>query len=265
MPFAVVDGRSMALDVIDDPSIDELSGWIGPVTGTTPIAAIARVPAGRVAALGVALGPGDRVETASVERLTPPTGDSGAVRSDLSPAADHPAALELSQSGGGALADGLYRLRATWLTSAGGAAEHAWNVEVGPSIVAPEWSVAASLRGLASAADRLGSDPATPLVTPRGPAATGTSTDVCAATLGPGDDLLGIVEPTDQTVIDVRMLPNSAVRGGDVATRLAPGAVGPLSIVGLPPGGLAARDYTLIADLQSGGVRTRVVWGVCVT
>jgi hypothetical protein len=123
---------------------------------------------------------------------------------------------------------------------------------------------------LAHDADHLGGQP---IVTDLDLGGTdGDGTCGGSARITPFDELIGIVVPPGERVADVRLFAIDSIRRPDVATRIwvdRPGpldgrALGGITVVALPSGGIAARQYALIAETTSGNGPSRLIYTICV-
>jgi hypothetical protein len=123
---------------------------------------------------------------------------------------------------------------------------------------------------LAADADHLAGQP---IVTDRDLGGTdGDGTCGGSARITPFDELFAIVAPPGERVADVRLFAIDSIRRPNVRTRIAADRPGPLdgraldglTVVALPPGGIAARQYALIADTTSAAGPGRLVYTICV-
>jgi hypothetical protein len=123
---------------------------------------------------------------------------------------------------------------------------------------------------LAHDADHLGGQP---IVTDLDLGGTdGDGTCGGSARITPFDELIGIVVPSGERVADVRLFAIDSIRRPDVATRIwvdRPGpldgrALGGITVVALPSGGIAARQYALIAETTSDSGPSRLIYTICV-
>lgn len=81
----------------------------------------------------------------------------------------------------------------------------------------------------------------------------GTSGDgTCggSARITPFDEVIGIVDPAGERITGVRLVPIDSISLADVAVRIAPDVARGLTLVALPSGGIAARQYALIAETK---------------
>jgi hypothetical protein len=112
-----------------------------------------------------------------------------------------------------------------------------------------------------------------PIVTDRdlaGIDATGTCGG--SARITPFDELFAIVEGSGETVARVRLYPIDSIRRADIPTHIETDRPGPLdgrsmdglTVVGLPPGGIAAHRYGLVADTTSAAGPERRTYTICV-
>ena len=124
--------------------------------------------------------------------------------------------------------------------------------------------------GLAHDADHLAGQP---IVTDRDLGGTdGDGTCGGSARITPYDELIAIVAPPGERVADVRLFAIDSIRRPDVATRILVARPGPLdgraidgiAVVALPPGGIAARQYALIAETVSRDGPSRLTYTICV-
>ena len=123
---------------------------------------------------------------------------------------------------------------------------------------------------LAHDADHLGGQP---IVTDLDLGGTdGDGTCGGSARITPFDELIAIVVPPGDRVADVHLFAIDSIRRPDVPTRMwvdRPGpldgrALGGIAVVALPSGGIAARQYALIAETTSGNGPGRLIYTICV-
>lgn len=112
-----------------------------------------------------------------------------------------------------------------------------------------------------------------PIVTDRDLGGTdGDGTCGGSARITPFDELFAILTPPGERVSDVRLFAIDSIRRPDVPTRVLSDRPGPLddrvrgglTVVVLPAGGIAARQYALIADTTSTAGRGRLTYTICV-
>jgi hypothetical protein len=125
--------------------------------------------------------------------------------------------------------------------------------------------------GLARDVDHLAGQP---IVSDRDLGGTdGDGTCGGSARITPYDELIAIVAPPGERVAGVRLFAIDSIRRPDVATRLWIDRAGGLdgrpldgiTVVALPPGGIAARQYALIAETSSRDGPSRRTYTICVT
>jgi hypothetical protein len=112
-----------------------------------------------------------------------------------------------------------------------------------------------------------------PIVTDRDLGGTdGDGTCGGSARITPFDGLFAILAPSGERIVGVRLFAIDSIRRPDVPTRISTDRPGPLdgrmrdglTVVVLPPGGIAARQYALIADTTSAAGRDRLTYTICV-
>ena len=112
-----------------------------------------------------------------------------------------------------------------------------------------------------------------PIVTDRDLGGThGDGTCGGSARVTPFDELIAVAAPTGERIAAVRLFAIDSIRRPDVPTRLRADRPGPLdgraldglTLVGLPSGGIAARQYALIADTTSATGPGRLIYTICV-
>jgi hypothetical protein len=95
----------------------------------------------------------------------------------------------------------------------------------------------------------------------------GTSGDgTCggSARITPFDELIGIVDPEGERITGVRLAPIDTISRADVAVRIAPEVATGLTLVALPSGGIAAREYALIAETNDHPEHDPLIYTICV-
>ena len=95
----------------------------------------------------------------------------------------------------------------------------------------------------------------------------GTSGDgTCggSARITPFDELIGIVDPAGEQITDVRLVPIDTISRADVEVRIAPEVATGLTLVALPSGGIAAREYALIAETNDHPEHDPLIYTICV-
>jgi hypothetical protein len=87
-----------------------------------------------------------------------------------------------------------------------------------------------------------------------------------SAHIGPGDTVVGLVEPGEIRVVRVRLTPLGGASPADVPVRYAPNAATGLTVIALPSGGLATGSYRMTVDTSAAaGTDGRRVYTMCVT
>ena len=89
----------------------------------------------------------------------------------------------------------------------------------------------------------------------------------------PFDELIAVAVPAGERIAAVRMFAIDSIRRPDVPIRLPADRPGPLdgrnlgglTLIGLPSGGIAARQYALIADTTSVAGPGRLIYTICVS
>jgi len=110
--------------------------------------------------------------------------------------------------------------------------------------------------------DRLANQP---LVTDRDLGGTsGDGTCGGSARITPFDELIGIVDPAGERITGVRLVPIDTISRADVAVRIAPDVAKGLTLVALPSGGIAARQYALIAETKVHPAPAALIYTICV-
>jgi hypothetical protein len=166
------------------------------------------------------------------------------------------------------------------LPSSGSA--HAGSPSAVPRIVRPAGSldptgIESALRAIhvadwprLAAAGDLGGQP---IVTDRDLGGThGDGTCGGSARVSPFDELIAVAAPPGERIAAVRLFAIDSIRRPDVPTRLQADRPGPLdgratdglTLVGLPSGGIAARQYALIADTTTPTGPGRLIYTICV-
>jgi hypothetical protein len=95
----------------------------------------------------------------------------------------------------------------------------------------------------------------------------GTSGDgTCGGSAGitPFDELIGIADPAGERITGVRLVPIDTISRADVAVRIAPNVTKGLTLVALPSGGIAARQYALIAETKDHPAPGALIYTICV-
>lgn len=113
-----------------------------------------------------------------------------------------------------------------------------------------------------------------PIVTDRDLGGTkGDGTCGGSARVTPFDELIAVAVPPGERIAAVRMFAIDSIRRPDVRIRLPADRPGPLdgrtlgglTLIGLPSGGIAARQYALIADTTSAAGPGRLIYTICVS
>jgi hypothetical protein len=258
-PFALTEWGPATIPLAGSGTYDERTAWIAPYVGAGLVA-----PAyGRdVNGLGLLLDVGVAAPTLLIEAV------SGVPEPGLIPAAvssvdvDGRTGLFARPLGGHLLTDGLYRIVAQWPD---GRTED-WIVEVAPGI-APSLPIS-PLEALSRWSSR--PRPARP-VWPVVAVAAGDGNPTFSASCDPAtritssDPLIGVALPADAHLTGVRVLVLGADRTTDRRFFFASAALPGLTVVAVPDGGLAARDYDLVLDLDGPDGPWRVLQRICVT
>ena len=112
-----------------------------------------------------------------------------------------------------------------------------------------------------------------PIVTDRDLAGSGgDGTCGGSARITPFDQLFAIAATPGERVADVRLFAIDSISRPDIPTRISTDRPGPLdgrsldglTLVVLPPGGIAARQYAVIADMTSAAGPGRLTYTICV-
>ena len=112
-----------------------------------------------------------------------------------------------------------------------------------------------------------------PIVTDRDlGGSSGDGTCGGSARVTPFDELIAVSAPAGERIAAVRMFAIDSIRRPDIRVRLPVDRPGPLdgrtlgglTLIGLPSGGIAARQYALIADTTSAAGPGRLTYTVCV-
>jgi hypothetical protein len=259
-PFVLTEYGPAWIPLAASGQFDELSAWLAPYLGTGFVAPAYGQTVNGLGVLGEAGAP---PEDLVIERISGvPQPSAVALNVSVVQTGDGSGSAMFGRPLGGHLfADGLYRITATW---PGGRSED-WEVEVTPG-TAP--SVPTSpLEALSRwESGRSPGSTGFPVVTvgPRdGDLAVSdgcpTSTRITAT-----DALLGVVLPPEARLTGVRVLVLGSDRNPDWRFRFEPDAVPGLTVVAVPNGGLPARDYDLVLDLDGPHGPWRVLQRICV-
>jgi hypothetical protein len=257
-PFVLTEYGPAEIPLATSGTFDELDAWLAPYLGK---GFVAQAYGANVNGLGVLVGRGAPPIHLSIEQV------SGVPRPsllglDLSTVdAGERSAIVARPLGGHLFSDGLYRITAEW---PGGRTED-WEVEVGPGI--PPGLPTAPLEALSrwTIATRPGGA-AAPVVTIGGADGDPTFASTCdpATRITAGDALIGVRLPAGARLTGVRVLVLGADRTIDRRFHFASIAVPGLTVVAVPEGGLAARDYDLVLDLDGPDGPWRVLQRICV-
>jgi hypothetical protein len=93
-----------------------------------------------------------------------------------------------------------------------------------------------------------------------------------SARVTPFDELIALSAPPGERVASARLFPIDTIRRRDIPIRIVDGRPGPLdgrtidglTLIALPTGGIAARQYALVADTVGPGGPSSWTWTVCV-
>ena len=259
--FALANGGGSNLLGGQPAVADERAAWLGAAAGQPLVARVASLD---VAGFGLMLNAGEEPATAVVQQVAQRTSP---IAVDVNAYTIGPAnrrAIVARPRDSPLFLDGLYRVTIGWTVGAD-LRSGDWSIEVGPSFpVSPPFSPLDAMSRWVGFLDRPDVVTGEPLVFIGDPSVS--SADCSPVTTLTGhDQLLGIVVPPKVEVVRMRMLPIGPTRSADVPIRIAPNAIPRLTVVALPPAGLAVRDYDLVLTLDSAAGQTRIVQRVCVT
>jgi hypothetical protein len=264
-PFAFTPQIAIPIDVVPHDPLDERLAWLGPATGQTETAAVGRVTVEPITAFGLLLKPGDQFVSASLDRVAPVTDTPNVQIRPLPPIprsdGGRATAVLVEYADLRPLEAGLYHLTETATLASGVDRTQTWNLEIVPSAAPPPPGVPlvrmARWVSLMKDPGRLSAEPIV------------FDQDVGGGICGSGqfttlDGLYGIVEPPGTAVSRIRLIALAGQFQPDIVARIAPNAVGGLTPMAVPDGGLLAGDYQLDIDTTSAAGPERHVHMVCV-
>jgi hypothetical protein len=258
-PFALTEFGPSTIPLAGSGSFDERTAWLAPYLGAGYIAAAY----GNVNGLGVLGSAGDAPEHLSIEQVSG-FGEPSSIAVDVSSVTSpdgSKVALFARPLGGYLFADALHRIIADWP----GGRREAWEIEVapGPAVQVPRSPLEAVSRwnGLLST-----DDISAPIVRATGDVNEAVPPDECdpRTRIRSVDALIGVTLPAASRLTGIRALVPGAARAPDWRFWFGSGALQDLAVVAVPFGGLPARDYDLVLDLDGPDGPSRVVQRICV-
>jgi len=258
-PFAIVAGRPIPIAVETGPLVDEREAWLGPATGLT-LHRVAQVSSPDVSGIGWFLAAGQQPASFALSMIHASAGGPETRVDAVADPLSNREALVIRPTSSGPFPAGLYQLTTSWTGGAPGSVS--WQVEILPST--PATPPSSPLEHLARWVGLMGS----PLNSAREPLVSLRDGygDSCpqSTVITSHDELIGVVTPPGTTLEGVRIIPLDTLRAADVAIRVAPDAVPGLSVIAVPRGGLAVRDYDLVLTVTGAAGSTPIGQRICV-
>ncbi len=259
--FALADGGGATLVGGQPPVADEREGWLGPSAG---LPLVARVSSLDVTGFGAMLLAGQQPASIAVRQIAQRYSPLPIRVDAYTVGPENRRAIVGRATAGGPVPDGLYRVTVGW-TEGADARSGSWSVEVVPSIqesppISP-LDVMSRWVGLLEHPDNHAGEPLVFIAD----AGRGTGTCSSSTTITGHDPFLGIVVPPRVEVVRLRMLRRDVTPSADIAIRFAPNAIPRLTVVALPPDGLAVGDYDIFLTLNSAAGETRIAQRICIS
>ena len=265
-PFAFGPTSVQSVGVEEGPPLDQHEAWLGPATHLGADTRIGRIVGDPVVGVGVLLAPGQKLITTELDRVAPTT-DMPTLRTVEIPGiaaygSEAGPAVTLVPLAGMAFADGLYHLTVAILDTDGTTRTLSWTLEVAPSAprILPADPLVQLPYLLTAVGPRRGAD--VPIVSDLdlgGGSGCGERTRIRRT-----DELLGLVVDPAADIRDLRLVPIDTIRRVDVPIRYAAGVVDGLSLIAVPHGGIAPRQYALMAAMGDGATQVERQYTICV-
>lgn len=267
-PFAFGPTSVQSVGVDEGPPLDEREAWLGPATHLGADTRIGRIVGDPLVGVGVLLAPGQKLITTELDRVAPTT-DMPTLRSVEIPGiaaygSDVGPAVTLLPPAGMAFADGLYHLTVAMRDTDGTRRTLTWTLEVAPSAprILPADPLVQLPYLLTAVGPRRGAD--VPIVSDLDLGGGGGGTCGGRTRIRRTDELLGLVVDRAADIRDLRLVPIDTIRRIDVPITYAVAVVDGLSLIAVPHGGIASRQYALLATMGDGATQVERQYTICV-